>query len=96
MKLTPIAVAAALFAAGTPAQAQVIIDMTKITCGEFLNAQPEQQAVVASWMSGYFSASQNIDMLDLRYLDRNLKVVGEYCAAHRNDNLMSVISKKAK
>lgn len=97
MKLKALFAAAALCTAVTaPAGAQVVIDMTQITCGEFLKAAPDRQAVVAAWMSGYFSASKNIDMVDLRYVERNTKVVGGYCEKHRNDTLMSAIAKNAK
>jgi acid stress chaperone HdeB len=55
---TRIIVAAAVLGAAcaTPASAQVILDMSLITCKQFLEYPPERKDLVASWMSGYFSA----------------------------------------
>ncbi|GGC51037.1 HdeA/HdeB family chaperone [Chelatococcus reniformis] len=91
-----IAAAAFGMAGAAPASAQVVVDMTQITCGEFLKATPDQQATVAAWMSGYFSASRNIDMVDLRYVERNAKVVGGYCEKHQSERLLSAVEKNAK
>lgn len=97
MKFKALIAAAALSTASVvPASAQVIVDMTQITCGEFLKAGPDQQAVVAAWMSGYVSASRNIDIVDLRFVERNNKVVGGYCERHHGERLLSAIEKNAK
>ena len=46
-----------------------------------------------SWMSGYFSATKNLDVLDFRYVERNRKVVGNYCKTHKSDTVMSAMQK---
>ena len=48
-------------------------------------------------MSGYFSASKNNDVIDLRYLQRNAEKGIAYCKdkKHRSETLMSVIQKTA-
>ena len=76
-----------------PASAQVVIDMSLITCQDFATRPPEIQGMITSWMSGYFSASKNLNMLQFDYMERNKKKVGDYCKKHKDDTLMSVISK---
>jgi acid stress chaperone HdeB len=44
-------------------------------------------------MSGYFSASKNLDTLDFRYVERNRRVVGKYCKAHKSETVMSAMQK---
>ncbi len=78
-----------------PASAQVTIDMSMITCEDYATRPPEIKSLIASWMSGYFSASKNLNMLQFDYLERNTKKVGAYCKKHKNDTVMSVISKVA-
>ena len=98
MKILPLigAAAIAIVAASVPARAQVVIDMSVITCGEFLKAPADRQDLVASWMQGYFSATKNLSTIDLRYVSRNSKVVGDYCKTHKSETLMNAIQKKAK
>lgn len=98
MKINLLIAAAAvgLVAASVPARAQVVIDMSLITCGDFLKAPPDRQDVIASWMAGYFSASKNLSTIDLRYVARNNKVVGGYCKTHKSETLMSAIQKKGR
>lgn len=79
-----------------PARAQVIIDMSLITCQQYMVADPDRQQLIASWMSGYFSASKNLYMLDFQYVDYNTKVVGAYCKKHKSETLMSAIQKNAR
>jgi acid stress chaperone HdeB len=81
------------FVLSTPARAQVMIDLSLITCKQFLESDPERQALIGSWMSGYFSATKNLDILDFRYVERNRKVVGNYCKAHKPDTVMSAMQK---
>lgn len=95
MNRIALAVAALAFT-WVPAKAQVVIDMTQITCGEFLAAPADRQAFVAAWMSGYYSSQNNLNMLDLRYVERNAKVVGGYCEKHKNVTVLSAVEKNAK
>jgi len=82
--------------AAVPAKAQVVLDLSLITCKQYLDSDPERQNLIGSWMSGYFSASKNLNMLDFRYVERNQKVVGAYCRTHKNETLMSAIQQKAR
>jgi acid stress chaperone HdeB len=91
-----IAVAAALvsaFAFTASTQAQVMIDLSLITCKQYLASDAERQALIGSWMSGYFSATKNLNILDFRYVERNRRVVGNYCKSHKSDTLMNAMQK---
>jgi acid stress chaperone HdeB len=82
-----------VFVLSTPARAQVMIDLSLITCKQFLASDPERQALIGSWMSGYFSATKNLSILDFRYVERNGRVVGNYCKTHKSDTVMSAMQK---
>ena len=89
---------AAVFVTGAaiPAKAQVVIDMSLITCKQYMDADPDRKELVASWLSGYFSASKNLNVLDFGYVARNKRVVGNYCKKRPGETLMSAIQKNAR
>jgi acid stress chaperone HdeB len=82
-----------IFASVAPARAQVVIDLSLITCKQLLESDSERQSLVSAWMSGYFSATKNLNELDVRYVKRNAKVVGNYCKTHKADTVMSAMQK---
>jgi acid stress chaperone HdeB len=79
-----------------PAKTQVVIDMSLITCKQYLTSDPERRELIASWMSGYLSASKSLNMLDPRYVERNRRVVGAYCKTRGRETLMSAIRENAR
>lgn len=82
-----------LFTSIGPVSAQVVIDLSLITCKQLLDSDAERQALISSWMSGYFSATKNLNELDFRYVKRNAKVVGGYCKTHKSDTVMNAMQK---
>jgi acid stress chaperone HdeB len=43
-----------------PAHAQVVIDLSVLTCKQLLDSDAERQALISSWMGGYFNATKNL------------------------------------
>ncbi len=75
------------------ASAQVVIDLSVITCKQLLQSDAVRQSLISAWMSGYFSATKNLNELDVRYVKRNAKVVGNYCKTHKSDTVMNAMQK---
>jgi acid stress chaperone HdeB len=94
-KLTRRSTAAAMgllaLSATYPAGAQVILDMSLITCEQYLEYDPARKEMVAAWMSGYFNASINQPVVSLERFEYNKHVVTDYCREHRRESLMSAI-----
>ena len=89
-----IAIAALLAASSAmPAQAQTVVDMSLISCDQFLKSPQERQEVLSAWMGGYFSAMKNLASIDARYVARNSQKVANYCKKARNETLMSAIQR---
>jgi len=95
--LTAITIASAIFAvtSAAPARAQIIVDMSLITCKQYLESDAERQELVAAWMSGFFNASRNQPRVDLARFALNKKRVEKYCKGHRPETLMSAIQRSA-
>jgi acid stress chaperone HdeB len=85
----------ALAAASAPAAAQIKLDMNKLTCGDWLGYGPADRDFVRFFMSGYYSAAANSDVLDYNRLQRNSRKVMAFCKAHKSDTLPTAIKKSA-
>jgi|SRR3954466_1767009 acid stress chaperone HdeB len=94
MSLKAIAVAALLSASAVlPAEAQTIIDMSVISCDQFLKSPPEVKDMLSAWMGGYFSATKNVAKIDARYVARNSAKVTAYCKRAKTETVMSAIQR---
>lgn len=96
MLKTPLTIATLLVGINPHANAQVIFDMSVVTCKQYTAASRDQAELLGAWMSGYFSASKDINMVDFRYIERNVKKISSYCKSHRNDTLMTAVEKNAR
>src|SRR3954452_2966137 len=94
MKRIIVAIASVLVCGlAVSAKAQAVLDLSLITSQQLLAADAERQALIGSWMSGYFSASKHLDTLDFRYVVRNRRVVGKYWKARKSETVMSAMQK---
>jgi hypothetical protein len=80
---------------GDPSRAVVKVEMTEITCREFINYSFDKSEAIGAWMSGYWNAARNIETLDVTRYKANSKRVSNYCKKHRRDTLMGAIGKVA-
>lgn len=78
-----------------PVTAQVRLEMTRITCKQWLDGAWDQQNFMQYWMSGYYNSSKNNSVLDFSRLKRNTAKVTAYCKKHRSETLASAIQKNA-
>ena len=79
-----------------PVEGQVRIDMSLITCKQYLSSDPQRQELIASWMSGYFRAAMNQPIFDFQRFANNRKIVGNYCKKRGGETLMSAIQKNVR
>ena len=88
-----IAIAALLAASSAlPARAQTIVDMSLISCDQFLQSPQERKDVLSAWMGGYYSAIK-LAKIDARYVVRNSQKIANYCRRAKNETLMSAIQR---
>jgi HdeA/HdeB family len=79
-----------------PGGAQVKIDMSLITCKQYLAGDAKAQQMIAYWMSGYFRASKNQPVFNFQRFADNKRKVGSYCKKNGGESLMSAIQKNAR
>jgi hypothetical protein len=91
MKKFAICVALGLALAPTAGFAQVDIDTTRITCGEFVALPPAEADTTAAWFSGWFNQKLGDTTVDLEAFHRNIASVAAFCKDHPQDQLFGVI-----
>jgi hypothetical protein len=62
--VTGLILSSIVFATAT-AQAQVIVDVSKITCDQYVHAKITTPNLIAAWLSGYYNAKRNNKIIDL-------------------------------
>jgi hypothetical protein len=72
------------------AQAQMMVDMAKITCRQYLfdrTISPEAPQI-ATWLSGYFNGKRNNTMVDIGTIRSNKDKVEDYCRMNQDVTIM--------
>lgn len=69
------------------------INVSQITCGDFLKSSSDDQTLIASWLGGWFMSTKNLTNIDKRYVHRNSQKVGAYCKKIKKENLISAVEK---
>ena len=96
MRYRALVVAVVLIAtASAPAAAQIKLDMNQITCGDWLGYGPADRDFVRFFMSGYYNAAANNNVLDYNRLQKNSTKVMAYCKKRKSDTLPTAIKKSA-
>src|SRR5258707_13250617 len=96
MRYSALVVAVVLIAAASaPAAAQIKLDMNKITCRDWLGYGPADRDFVRYFLSGYYNAAANNNVLDYNRLQKNSEKVIAYCKKRKSDTLPTAIHKSA-
>ncbi len=88
MKKLIVALALAGALAPSLSQAQVKIEMMKVTCGEVLAMSPDDQADFAAFMSGFFSQRAGRSFIDMNLFRRNTASVMDWCKSNKDQSVM--------
>ena len=80
-----------LFGVTAPAtsQAQIAVDMSLLTCGQYLAMSPDQSRIYAAWMSGWFNQKTGYVFVDLDAYARNVANVKSWCASNPTQTVMA-------
>ena len=71
-----------------PARAQATVDVSKITCNEFLHDTITVPANIAYWLSGYYNAKRHNTVFDSAVLKDYVGKVQDYCLNHEDMTVM--------
>ena len=82
----------ALFAVPV-AQAQVTIDISKITCEQFIGYKVINPHDIAMWLSGYYNAQRGNTIIDTQILATQTSTLLDYCLQNPKVPVMQAIDK---
>ena len=91
-----IAAVAAALVLGSPAHAQVTLDVTKITCEQFAAYKITNPDFIAVWISGYFHGTRGEMVLDTQQLVANAKKLENYCLKNPEVLVMKAVETLGK
>ena len=92
MRWRAVFVAATLLVATSqPGLAQINVDMNQIRCGHWLGYTPEVRDFVRFWMSGYYHAAANSNVLNYDRFQRNSAKITGYCKRNKSKTLPTAI-----
>jgi acid stress chaperone HdeB len=77
--IAPAVAAIVLFTA--PAHA-VVIDLSTMTCKQFIEGNDDTIKMVLTWMDGWYKGDSDKAIIDTDVFVENAKKFGKYCAAN--------------
>ena len=57
----------------TPASHAVVIDLSRMTCQEFLASNKDEIRIIWAWLDGYYKDEQDLPIMDTNTMVDNLK-----------------------
>jgi hypothetical protein len=77
-----------VLSASSMAHAQVMVDVTKITCDEFVKYEIADPKRIAIWISGYYHGTHNNPIVDKHQTLQGIDKLEEYCFKNPNALVM--------
>jgi acid stress chaperone HdeB len=79
--------------AASLAHAQVTIDVSKITCEQYILYTVADPHDIAVWLNGYYNGKRNNTVLDTQEFREHAKKVMDYCEFNLKSTLMEAAEK---
>ena len=70
-----------------PAGAQVMIDVSRITCDQFVQGKIGEPRTLAAWLSGYYHGKRGATLVDQQTFQENLNTMEVFCRDGKNASL---------
>jgi hypothetical protein len=87
-----VAVLAALtFPVASLAQAQVTVDMSKVTCAQITGGSAADAIETAIWLSGYYNGKRNSTTVNLNQFRSNAELVIQHCQKNPKKTVMQAV-----
>src|SRR5215469_5798989 len=80
-----LSIIASVAGVSTFAFAQVSVDVSKITCKQFVLHEVARPRLVAIWFSGYYAGRRELPTIHIQAFEKNIKEIERFCA--KVDNL---------
>lgn len=85
--------ALAAITSSSVAQAQLMINVSLVTCAQYLAMPPDQSRVFSAWMSGWFNQKTGYAWINLNAYARNIENVKAFCASNPGELVMTSLER---
>jgi hypothetical protein len=68
-------------------QAQGTIDVSKITCDQFVHSKVGNPRTIAAWLSGFYNGKRDNRVIDLQNYEADLRKLEKFCYEEKNFRL---------
>jgi hypothetical protein len=69
--------------------AQATLDMTQVTCANYLAMSPDQARIFSAWMSGWYNQKFGYTTVGIDDFGRNVASVRQWCAGNQQSTIMA-------
>ena len=73
------------------AQAQMTLDVSKITCDQFVGYKITNPRNIALWLSGYYNGKRGNTIIDTQELEENSQKLQDYCRLNPKMPVMQAV-----
>jgi acid stress chaperone HdeB len=79
--LYSVSLAALWMISSVPANA-IVLDLSTMSCKQFVESQPDEIKMVLTWLDGWYKGDRDEAIIDTEVFVANAKKFGAYCAAN--------------
>jgi acid stress chaperone HdeB len=90
-KLIPLSCLILIAGAVATAHAQVVLDMSKVTCDQFTGYKITNPQNIANWLSGYYNGQRGNTILDTQELAAHTQKLRDFCITHPEMPVMRAV-----
>src|SRR3954454_12178180 len=80
-------------AASQPAQAQVTLDLSKVTCDQWAGYKITNPNNIALWLSGYHNGKRGNTTIDTQSLSADAQKLRDFCLVNQKMPVMEALEK---
>ena len=70
------------------ARAQILVDVSKVTCDQFVHGKVGEPRQVAVWLSGFYYGQKNITVVDQQSFENNFSKLQTFCYDNKNFDML--------
>ena len=82
---------ATALAVSSSASAQVMVDLSKMTCDQFIKYKVADPKLISAWLNGYFHGKRGDTMIDTQKLNTDADEVEKFCFKNHDTLLMQSV-----
>jgi acid stress chaperone HdeB len=90
MKLRLLAAVSVALLAGAPAAQAQVVDISKLSCKEFVGLKPDAMVMLWAWLYGYYADQEADPIVDFNKLTAKGQALAESCQKTPDKDIISV------